>query len=76
MNYKDEAKQIIKSSISNNSDNSVKAILMSLLEFSDYSCIALGDVRQIMSDILSEIEYPEIEEIEPYEDIYFNNVLQ
>ena len=64
MNYKDEAKEIISCSIQDDSEETAKALLKSLLEFSDYSGIKLEDLRELIQNIHDEIACPEIEEKE------------
>lgn len=69
MNYKQEAIEILKASIKEDSEMTAKALLMSLREFADSSGITLESLKQVMSDLWWEIESPEIEEIEHEEPV-------
>lgn len=62
MNWSDEAKEIIKCSIQDDSEQAVKAIIMSIIEFSELPGMNIQDLRQFMHDIYHEIDCPEDED--------------
>lgn len=61
MNYKIEAKEILDCCIKEDSESSSKALILSILEFSEGAGINLSDVNQLLHDMYWELECPEDE---------------
>lgn len=64
MNYEVEAKEILNCCIKEDSEKSAKALIMSILEFSDSPGTTFEETRQLLWDMWHELGYHETKETE------------